>query len=129
MNFNNTEIEIAKKLHDLNLDWHPQVGCYVYDLTGMIEKPSPFQDRVYFILDMKHFLRRAGSVDAVKEAMCWLPVWEDCRRILKHLEVPWDRIKTELIKQSAFEHDNERQVLYEMIHDAMKTQQREIKMA
>jgi len=115
LRFSENEIEIAKKLHSLEFDWQPQAGQYVFDLKGIIEKDSPFQTGVYFILDIKHFLRRAGSVGDIKAAMCWLPLWEDCREILKRFDVPWDLIKDNLTESSAFETYMERSVLYEMI--------------
>ena len=115
MKFSEREIEIARKLHSLQLQWHPQAGQYVFDLEGIIEKNSPFQTGVYFILDIKHFLRRAGSVEDIKASMCWLPLWEDCRNILKDLDVSWNRIESRLTATSAFENDIERQQLYEII--------------
>ncbi|MHC5092643.1 MAG: hypothetical protein ACYSO2_01930 [Planctomycetota bacterium] len=53
MKFCEREIEMAQKLHALNLQWHPQAGNYVFDIKGIIEKSSPFQTGVYFILDIK----------------------------------------------------------------------------
>lgn len=119
MKFSEREIEIAKKLHTLNMTWQPQAGQYVYDMKGIIEKSSPFQTGVYFILDIKHFLSRAGSVEEIKAAMCWLPLWEDCRTLLKNLDVPWDQIENRLAKTSAFQNAGERQVLYEIILEAL----------
>ena len=50
-----------------------------------------------------------------------LPIWEDCRNILKSLDdVPWDRIVSELIGKSAFQNDNERLVLYEIIIEKLQ---------
>jgi hypothetical protein len=115
MRFSDREIEIAATLRDLELPWHPEAGQYVFDLKGIIEKSSPFQKGVYFILDIKHFLARAGSVEDIKASMCWLPLWEDCRDILKNLGVSWSRIEGKLMETSAFENDIERQVLYEII--------------
>lgn len=115
MRFSEREIEVAARLRILELPWHPQAGKYVFDLKGIIEKNSPFQKGVYFILDIKHFLRRAGSVEDIKASMCWLPLWEDCRDILKKLGVSWARIESRLKETSAFENNIERQVLYEMI--------------
>ena len=120
MKFSETEINIAKKLHELALPWQPQAGQYVFDLKGIIEKDSPFQTGVYYILDIKHFLRRAGTVDDIKAAMCWLPLWEDCRQILKGLDVAWDRIEYELSENLAFENYTERTVLYKMILDEIQ---------
>ena len=119
MKFSEQEIEIAKKLHELNVKWKPQAGQYVYDLKGIIEKSSPFQTGVYFILDIRHFIQRAGSVEGIKTAMYWLPLWEDCRNILKRLDIPWDQIENRLNKKSAFQNGSERLVLYEMILEKM----------
>lgn len=115
MKFSKTEIEIARKLRELELPWHPQAGQYVYDIKGIIEKASPFQSGVYFILDIKHFLRRAGTVEDIKTAMCWLPQWEDCREILSSYNIPWGQIEKRLAECSAFENGIERTVLYEII--------------
>jgi hypothetical protein len=120
MKFSNQEIEIAKKLHGLELAWHPQAGQYVFDLKGIIEKSSPFQEGVYFILDIKHFLSRAGSVEDIKAAMCWLPLWEDCRGILKSLGVGWDKIINRINASSAFENNTERLILYRMILEELQ---------
>ena len=42
-------------------------------------------------------------------------LWEDCRGILKSLGIPWDRIESRLIVNSAFENNTERLILYETI--------------
>jgi hypothetical protein len=81
----------------------------------VIEKCSPFQTGVYFILDIKHFLRIVGPIEEIKTGMFWLPLWEDCRNILKNLAIPWDQIENRLNKKSAFLNGSERLVLYEMI--------------
>ena len=120
MKFSEREIEIAKKLHELKIQWQPQAGQYVFDIKGVIEKSSPFQTGVYFILDIKHFLRRAGSVEDIKAAMCWLPLWEDCRIILKSLDIPWNRVENRPIDNSAFENDRERLALYEIILEELQ---------
>ena len=82
MQFSAQEIHGATQLRDLGLYWEPQPGHYVWDEAGLIELPSPFQDGVYFILDLKHFLRRAGTLDGLKQSMVWLPTWRDARLIL-----------------------------------------------
>ena len=120
MLFSEREIEIAKQLHELNMQWQPQSGQYVFDMKGIIEKPSPFQKGVYFILDIKHFLKRGGSVAGIKAAMCWLPLWEDCRNILKSLEIPWNQIENRLTESLAFQNNRERLLLYEIVLEHLK---------
>ena len=82
MRFSQDEIDAARRLKLMGLDWVPSPGHYVYDEVGVIEKPSPFQDRVYFILDLKHFLRRTGCVESLKTIMLWLPTWHDTRGLM-----------------------------------------------
>jgi len=103
MKFSEREIEIAKKLHDLKIQWQSQAGQYVFDIMAIIEKRSPFQKGVYFILNIKHFLRRAGSIENIRAAMCLLPLSEDCRDILKCLDIPWNTVENRLNEISAFE--------------------------
>jgi len=52
--------------------------------------------------------------------MCWLPLWEDCREILKSLDIPWNRAENRLNENSAFENDRERLVLYEIILEELQ---------
>ena len=120
MKFSEREIEIAQKLHALNFQWNPQAGNYVFDIKGIIDKNSPFQTGVYFILDIKHFLRVAGSLEGIKDSMCWLPLWEDCRKILTSLRIPWDQVENRLLENSAFQKDSERLALYEMILEKLQ---------
>ena len=82
MRFSDRVIDEAKRLHGLGLAWEPQPGHYVWDKDALIEKTSPFQEGVYFILDLKHFLRRAGTIHALKKSFVWLPTWHDARDIL-----------------------------------------------
>ncbi len=83
--FSADEINKAQELKSLGLAWVPSVGHYVFDFSNLIEAPSPFQEGVYFILDLKHFVRRAGSIEALPERLCWLPDWKQSRHILQEL--------------------------------------------
>ncbi len=51
MRYTEAEIELARQLRRNGLAWEPQAGNYVYDETAFCKQPSPFQDRVYFILN------------------------------------------------------------------------------
>ena len=83
MPFSADDIALARQLRDAGLRWTPAVGHYVYDEAGLIEVPSPFQERVYFILDLKHFLRRAGTIAQLQQAMFWLPQWHQARELAR----------------------------------------------
>ncbi|MGE0528843.1 MAG: hypothetical protein AB7P49_17395, partial [Bdellovibrionales bacterium] len=110
----------ARQLRDLGLPWEPQPGHYVWDEKGIIEQPSPFQERVYFILDLKHFLRRAETIEGLKTSMFWLPTWWDVRTLLKKFDVSSETIANRLHQQRAIEQDGELMELYHLLLEKMQ---------
>ncbi len=112
MKFSPQEIDAAIQLHQLGLPWEPQSGHYVWDKTGLIEQPSPFQNGVYFILDLKHFLRRAGTLEALKRSMVWLPTWHAARDLLESLGADSADIARALQTHNALEYRHELLTLY-----------------
>lgn len=60
-------------MKEAGLTWTPQPGCYVWDPLGRIGAPSPFPEGIYFILDLKHFLRRLGNLETITTELVWLP--------------------------------------------------------
>lgn len=64
---------LALRIKEAGLSWEPQVGCFVWDKDGRIEAPSPFGKGIYFILDMRPFLRRLGTTAVVAKDLVWLP--------------------------------------------------------
>ena len=75
----------AGKLKEEGLSWRPHVGAFVQDPNGVIKEPSPFPDRVYFILNLNHFITRFGSLDAVARQTIWIPTLHQCRKLLSML--------------------------------------------
>jgi hypothetical protein len=77
--------QLALTLKKEGLQWQPHVGCFVWDPDGVIEAPSPFPNRVYFILSMPRFLDIFGTVERMVEKLVWLPTWHQgnilCRRL------------------------------------------------
>ena len=120
MRFTEAEIELAREFRQLGLEWTPKAGNYVYDETGFCEKPSPFQHRVYFILNYPFFVRMVGGVEKCKQMMTWLPTWEDARTILRELRVPDSEIASAIA--TSLESDQERLVLYQLIADCLACQ-------
>ena len=119
MRFTNEEIELALELKQLGLPWEPTAGHYVWDEDNLIDRPSPFHDRVFFILDLRHFLRRAESVEKLKKAVCWLPTWHDMRDIAQSLGISEDEIWKTLNERGAIEQGTERLVFYETLRDCI----------
>jgi hypothetical protein len=117
--FSDPLIARARALRSLGLAWEPSPGHFVWDEQSLIEKPSPFQEGVYFILDLKHFLRRAGTLEALKEAFVWLPTWHDAREILGNLGVTHATVASRLASQQAVESRNELMVLYDLIAEQL----------
>jgi hypothetical protein len=119
MPFSDSEITLARRLRDAGLPWEPSVGHYVYDEGELIEAPSPFHSRIYFILDLKHFLRRSGDIETLRNQMFWLPQWHQAREILRNLGMADQVIKDRLDTTSAIETQSELCCLFEMILESL----------
>ncbi len=79
--FDERHCRAALQLKEAGLPWRPHVGCFVWDREGCIEVPSPFPERIYFILNLGHFLRLLGSIEDVVQKLVWLPTWHQARQI------------------------------------------------
>ncbi len=117
--FTKDEIELAQLFKAYGLDWNPTCGQYVLDQSNLVECSSPFQDRVFFILDLKHFLRRAGNLDELKRRLCWLPDWHEARNLLRQMGVSSDQVAERLAVSRAIEFDAERLELYRIIEEQL----------
>lgn len=86
-------LELARKLKELGLDWQPEVGHFVWDPLEVIESPSPFPMRVYFILSMKRFLSIFDSVVSMKSKLVWVPTLHQLRSLANQekLTIEWER--------------------------------------
>lgn len=120
--FTQQEIDIARRLKAAGLGWEPEPGHFVFDEDNVVEAPSPFLENVYFILDLKHFLRRAGTVDDLRRRMCWLPTWEQARALLEANGVDSLTLIETLRDRHALETGVERLVAYEMLLDALASE-------
>jgi hypothetical protein len=113
------EIQLAHELKAAGLPWQPEPGHFVWDGEPLIEHDSPFHDRVFFILDLKHFLRRSESMERLIASMVWLPTWQQARELLAGMDVSADAIQSRLIESNALANGNERLVLYQMLMEAL----------
>jgi hypothetical protein len=129
MRFANKEIEMARQLRQLGLRWQPRPGHYVYDEAAFCRKGSPFQDRVYFILNYDYFMNQVGGVERFKEIMLWLPNWHDARQILRSLGVSDNEVAAGLQRQNAIEEQTELLALYEMIANRLQSDHRPVPQA
>ena len=122
MRFSEAEIDLARRLQRNGLTWEPKAGNYVYDETGFCKQASPFQERVYFILNYSYFMKTVGGVDRFKAIMTWLPTWNDAREILRSLHVSDQQILEHLTAEKAIENGMERFALYGLIDSTIGNQ-------
>lgn len=113
--FSPEEIQLAHELKSAGLPWLPMPGQFVWDEEPLIKHDSPFHDRVFFILDLKHFLRRSGTIERLIESMVWLPTWEQCRELLADRGVGSSVVRSHLDSTNALDSGNERLELYRML--------------
>ena len=78
---------LALEMKQLGLQWHPHVGCFLWDPDRLINYPSPFPNRVYFILSLPRFIDIFGSVENIVAKLVWLPTWHQARLICRQLEI------------------------------------------
>ena len=116
------EIETARELRALDLEWEPSVGHYVYDENRCCPKGSPFQDRLYFILNYDCFMSHIGGVERFKQVMLWLPTWHDARELLRSLGVSDEEVARRLQCCQGLENGKELLVMYEMITESLRGQ-------
>jgi hypothetical protein len=116
------EIEMARELRALDLEWEPSVGHYVYDENRCCPKGSPFQDRLYFILNYDCFMSHIGGVERFKQVMLWLPTWHDARELLRSLGVSDEEVARRLQCCQGLENGKELLVMYEMIAESLRGQ-------
>ena len=122
MRFTDEEIQLARQFRRDGLEWEPKPGNYVYDETAFCKQQSPFQDRVYFILNYPYFMKTVGGVQRFKDIMTWLPTWDDARDILRSFRVSNDEILKCLCDERSIEKGCERLSLYKMIAAALQSE-------
>jgi hypothetical protein len=81
----------AKRMKERGLKWRPHVGCFAWDEEGYIDVPSPFPHRIYFVLNVNHFLKIFGKKEAMVKKLVWLPTWYQCRKICRCYGIPIER--------------------------------------
>ncbi|MEM9827960.1 MAG: hypothetical protein AAF958_15320 [Planctomycetota bacterium] len=117
------EIELAKQMHESGLSWEPAAGHYVWDLHDNVERSSPFQEGVYFIINHAYFMNLLGGVDAFREQMVWLPTWEQARVIAGSLGMDGGKLAAFLAEHDAIQEGREREHLYRWIVAALSSSQ------
>ena len=107
--------KLAKQIKDAGLKWNPHVGCFVWDQDEIIEVPSPFPERIYFILNLNHFVRILGSSEAIAEKLIWLPTWHQARLVLKSITKDESTVKVTFEQLEVANESNDLSLLYKLI--------------
>jgi hypothetical protein len=113
--------ELCKKAEQLKqngLAWSPHVGCFVWDKDEHIEASSPFPHRVYFILNMGHFLKRFETPENMARHLVWLPTWYQIRQVCDQLAIAPEKIKKYIFSENHAE--NNLVALYEIVLEELK---------
>jgi hypothetical protein len=91
------------------------VGCFVWDPDEIIEVTSPFPDRIYFILNLGHFLRILGSLEEISKKLVWLPTHHQARLLCDQVGVDPAEVAAILASTEIIRTGEELLVLYKMI--------------
>ena len=107
--------QAAAQLKERGLPWTPHVGCFVWDPDEIIEVTSPFPGRIYFILNVGHFLRIFGSLEEISRKLVWLPTYHQARLCCDQVGVDQEEVSAVLASPENIRAGNELLVLYNMI--------------
>jgi hypothetical protein len=107
--------QAAAQLKERGLPWTPHVGCFVWDPDEIIEATSPFPSRIYFILNLGHFLRIFGSLEEISRKLVWLPTYHQARLLCDQVGVDQEEVSAVLVSADNIRAGNELLVLYKMI--------------
>ncbi|MEM7312661.1 MAG: hypothetical protein AAF497_05865 [Planctomycetota bacterium] len=119
MNFTKEEITQALRLRELGIPWSVKAGLYVYDHDAKIRPGSPFQDHVYFLLDVACFDDYFTSREQLQSSVTWLPTWRDAREKLEELKVESKRVAYHLAARNSLIKGTELLDLYELLEMAL----------
>jgi len=118
--FDKRHCEMAGVLKDNGLPWEPHVGCFVWDRDGLIEVSSPFPQRIYFILNMGHFLKLFETVENMAKRLVWLPTWHQARLLCNKFGVENKQIASLWHSMEMIEPGDDLLLLYKMIVGVLK---------
>ena len=107
--------QAAAQLKEEGLAWTPHVGCFVWDPDEIIEVTSLFPGRIYFILNLGHFLRIFGSLEEISEKLVWLPTYHQACLLCDQVGVDREEISAMLASPENIRAGDELLALYKMI--------------
>ena len=115
--------QAAAQLKERGLPWTPHVGCFVWDPDEIMEVTSPFPGRIYFILNVGHFLRIFGSLEEISRKLVWLPTHHQARLLCDQVGVTQEEVSAVLASAEGIRAGDELLVLYKMILNKLEARQ------
>ena len=113
--FDELHCKSAASLREAGLPWKPHVGCFVWDRDEHIEVRSPFPFRVYFILNMGHFLKIFGTVEEIAAKLVWLPTFHQARLLCSQFGLDKEEISEVFRAGRYVEQGDPLHALYELL--------------
>ncbi len=121
--FDQQHCQGAAQLKERGLPWTPHVGCFVWDPHEIIEVTSPFPGRIYFILNLGHFLRIFGSLEEISKNLVWLPTHHQARLLCDQVGVDQEEISAALGSAENICAGDALLALYKMILNRLEAKQ------
>jgi len=118
--FDERHLEAAEKLKNLGLKFQPHVGCFVWDSQELIAAPSPFPNRVYFILSLPRFVDIFGSPEKIADKLVWLPTWQQARLLCSQRGIGSEQIAALLGQHDRLSPGDELLQLYTLLASDLK---------
>ena len=114
--FSDREIALATSFREsVAPQWTVAAGQFVFDPDGRVNKPSPFQTGVYFVLNYPYFVTLMGGLENFRAELIWLPTWTQARRLAIAAGLSPQQIVTGCLNESTIKKGSEREKLYELI--------------
>ena len=112
--------EMAAKLKNAGIPWKPHVGCFIWDRDEYISVPSPFPERIYFILNLGRFTELLGSFEDIAEKLIWIPTWHQARELMNRLSRQQTEEKRIIKIDQSMNLDDEYAALYDMLLQVLR---------
>lgn len=117
--FDDALCELAADLKSAGLKWTPCVGDFVWDPRAVINYPSPFPHRIYFILNINRFLDIFQTIPEMVDQLVWLPTWHQARAVCAALKIDNAAFRDTFCEQGGFEAGKDLDIVYRIMLSAL----------
>lgn len=118
--FDESLCALAADMKAAGLAWVPKIGDFVWDCGKVIGHPSPFSQRIYFILNINRFLDIFQTIEKMIDQLIWLPAWHQARTICRDLKIDDQVLKEAFCSQNGFAGEKDLRIIYDIILSRLK---------